>query len=437
MRITSFSVLILVVAPRASANPAGFTYPLGDPTAFVRVVAVDAAGNTYLTGHTASATFPATSGVFQPKYGGGQCNPFAPVIPPPSGLCDEAFVVKLDPTGTVVWATYLGGTGQGDGQAIAVDAAGNVYVAGLTSANDFPTTPNSAFPSAPGTVGAAFVVKLNPAGSQMLHGTFIPDYASTIAMTVDANGNAYIATQIEPAVYQFPITAGAFQTSSRAQETGVIAKLNSTGGLVYATYLGGNDSSEITLLSALAVDASGNAYVTGTAPTGFPLTSAPYQKITDGGAFVAKLNAQGTGLIYSTFLGTADAGQAIRVDSQGRAYVLGYAPQTSPGFPTTAGAFEPRGTMPQWAAPGLANQFLASLSADGSSLVYATYVSGATALDVDAAGDAYVAGLTLGGFPVSAGAFEPCYSQNGFAAEFGPAGALVGATYFGPSLADR
>lgn len=126
----------------------------------------------------------------------------------------------------------------------------------------------------------------------------------------------------------------------------------------------------------------------------------------------------------------------IRVDSQGRAYVLG----AVASVPTTPGAFEPAGTQPPWVETGYrAGNYLASLSADGSSLVYSTYLNGAMALDVDASGDAYVAGIAGLGFPVSAGAFRRCSSGfgqpgtvvDGFAAEFTPAGALAGATYFG------
>jgi uncharacterized protein (TIGR03437 family) len=430
MRLPSFALFLLLTA-RCFA--AGFNYaaPAG---ATVNAVVQDPAGNTYLTGYTASATFPTTPGVFQPQYGGGQCNAFAPISPPPSGLCDEAFVEKLDPTGAVVWATYLGGSGQSVGQAIAVDSLGDVYVAGSTTApqqtgaaNNFPTTPGSAFPVAPATVGVAFVVKLNPAGAQMLYGTFMPDTSSTIAMTVDASGNAYVAATEEPAVFNFPTTPGAFQTSSNIQQTGLIAKLNATGSLVYATYLGGSGQTQTT---AIAVDASGNAYITGTATATFPVTAGSlgqYGPFT--GAFATKLNAAGSGLVYSTFVG-GNIGLAIKADSQARAYLLG----SGGSLLTTPGAFEPfapASPQPAWAQPGEVDQFLASLSADGSALVYGTYISGALVLDVDASGNAYVAGETVGGFPVTAGAQEPCYNSNDFAAEFSPSGALVGATYFG------
>ena len=216
----------------------------------------------------------------------------------------------------------------------------------------------------------------------------------------------------------------------------MIAKLNGAGSaLVYATYLDGADP------LAIAVDSSGNAVVTGAACAsgcafglGFPVTPGAFQT-QGGGPFVTKLNAAGSGLIYSTFLGDGPEGLAVKVDSQGRAYILG---NGGGDFPTTPGAFETgAGSFPPW-ADGL--QFLASLSADGSTLVYSTYVSGAAALDVDPSGNAYVGGSARGGLPVSPGAFQRCYSGgqgyaqlqgDGYVAQFTPSGALAASSYFG------
>ncbi len=419
----------------AGGGTAGFNDQLPDPTAVIGAVAVDAAGNTYLTGTTQSSTFPTTPGAFQAQFGGGQCAGYTGGFGIPVPPCTDAFIMKLDSSGAVVWATYLGGSGNDVGSAISVDAYGDVYVAGSTvyggsSQNNFPVTAGSAFPSSTGSDG--FLVKINPAGTQIIYGTYLPGINSglNVAMAVDSNGNGYVAGSVNGVEHIFPTTAGAFQTSSSSLATGIVLKLNPTGSaLVYATYLGGNKTEDGTSLQGIAVDPSGNAYVIGGlgAPTvkDFPVTAGAFQTVFSGvnAGFVTKLNAEGSGLVYSTFLGGPDA---IKVDSQGRAYILGVALD----FPTTPGAFESsEGT------------FLASLSADGSSLVYGTYVSGATvsgatALDVDAAGNAYVAGYAPAGFPVSAGPFEQCHSASAFAAEFSPAGALVdalvGAGYFGP-----
>lgn len=411
----------------------------------IQAIAVDSAGNTYLTGSTCSATFATTPGVFQPQYGGGACRSFftpGGSFPLPSG---DAFVVKLDPNGSVVWATYLGGSGEDVAQSIAVDAAGDVYVAGTTvpraaaGANTFPMTAGSAFPSGV-TQNDGFLVKLNATGSQMIYGTYLPGMAyagslsATVSMAIDANGSAYVVGQAEPAQFNFPTTAGAFQMSSSQKFSGVIAKLNAAGSaLAYATYLDGADP------LAIAVDSSDSAIVTGCAcAPDFPVTPGAFQTQASGLAtqspFVTKLNASGSGLIYSTYLGgnSTSGGFAVKVDSQGRAYILG----ASGGFPTTPSAFAPAGSQAPWGSGG---QFLASLSADGSSLVYGTYVGDAAALDVDASGNAYVGGAARGGFPVSSGAFQQCYSEgigdglgtDGIAAQFSPSGALAAATYFG------
>jgi uncharacterized protein (TIGR03437 family) len=448
---------LLLAAQCAMGGAGGFNYQfpnLGSAPPTVAAMAVDAAGNTYVTGNICTATLQATPGAFQTQFG-GRCTvlPLIGVVLPGG----DAFVMKLDPTGELVWATYLGGSGYDAGNAIAVDSAGNVYVAGQTSSNNFPVTAGAAFPSLT-TQSDAFVVKLNPAGSQMMYGTYLPGIAfnGTVSMALDSNGNTYITGGAQPSQFNFPATAGAFQTSSSELYTGVVVKLNPAGsGLVYATYLGGNTGGDRTTIAGIAVDGAGNAYVTGQAPPDFPTTSGALEQQSEtAGAspFVTKLNPQGNGLVYSTFLGRGNAGyglgSAIKVDSQGRAYILGSV-FGSVSVPTTPGAFEPAGTQtgaqtPPWVVPYLAGNFLASLSADGSSLVYATYMSGATALDVDPGGDAYVAGLAYNGFPVSAGAFQRCssgfpgpviggvdYGLDGFAAELSPSGALAGATYFG------
>jgi uncharacterized protein (TIGR03437 family) len=426
-----------VALASAQSGNAGFNYQLPDSTAMITAVAVDAGGNTYLTGSTTSPTFPATPGAFQTQYGGGTCPMplgFVTLSPP----CPDAFAIKLNPMGTVVWATYLGGSGADEGSAIAVDAGGNVYIAGGTASSNFPVTAGAAFPTLPGmpNVTAGFVVKLNAAGSQMIYGTYLPAMAAGLAL--DASGSAYAAGSADHPSSPFPTTAGAFQTASIADETGLIVKLAPDGSsMAYATFLGGNSSNEsITALTGIAVDSSGNAVVTGYNNLGdLPVTAGAFQP-KGSGTFAAKLNAAGSALVYSTFLGGGGDIAAVKVDGQGRAYVL---TETAPGYgpQATAGAFEPTQTLlPPWAPGGINSEFLAALSADGTSMLYGTYITGAAALDVDMSGDAYVAGKIWGGFPTTDGAFERCPMGlvDGFAAEFSPTGAPMGATYL--DLAD-
>jgi len=428
---------LLFASCALAANPPTFTYTAPAGTT-VAAMAVDAAGNTYLTGSTSSSTFPATPGALQTQFAGGLCDSLFT----PAGVfrypCTDAFVIKLDPSGNVLFATYLGGNGSLTvGSAICVDAEGNIFVGGSTSANTqgapdtFPVTPAAAFAN-PATAGA-FVAKLNAAGTRLIYATFLPlfpNYASyyPLAMAIDSSGNAYIASTTQsPAQNPVPVTPGAFQTSTQNKSVpGVVAKLNSSGSaLVYATYLSGSNWD---IPTGIAVDAAGDAFVTGyTGSQDFPVTPGAYQTTfpsLEYAGFVTKLNPQGTGLIYSTFTQiSGDAGPwEIKVDSQGEAYVLGQA--LIPGSPT---------------AMAIDGAYLSRLSADGSSLLYSTFLNNATGLDIDSAGNAFVAGA-IGGASLTAtpGAFQSGYGggQDGFVMKFTPDGQMAGATYLGGSLDD-
>jgi uncharacterized protein (TIGR03437 family) len=415
----------------------------------VTAMAADPAGSVYLTGSTQASVLPTTAGAFQPAYAGGACESFV------LGSVDsvtlfqypDAFVTKLDSRGQIVYVTYLGGNGNDIGNAVAADASGNAYVAGGTrmsssGTNNFPTTPQAAFPNPSALGGDGFITKLNPAGSQLLYSTYIPELA-VIGIALDAQGNTYFAGFAGyPPGAPFPVTPGAFQTSSPVG-TGLVAKLNAAGSaLVYATYLGGSGS--VTsgvggIIRGIAVDASGVAYVTGnSASPNFPTTPGAFQTEPPdiyGAAYVAKIAPSGASLIYSTFLGSG-GGDLIRVDAQGNAIVLGTTMSLS--FPVTPGAFELNGLSTPWTGITFNTAFLSKLNPTGSALVYSTYIAGGSTLDIDNAGDAYVLGAASYGFPTTAGAYQPCSHgpSNIFAAEFGPDGTLSGATYLGGSGTD-
>jgi hypothetical protein len=274
-------------------------------------IAVDALGNAYVAGYTNSSDFPTTPGAVQGRLAGFR----------------NAFVAKLNATSTaLVYATYLGGSGNDYGNAIAVDASGNAYVTGSTYSTNFPTTPG-AVQRTYGGGGDAFVARLNSAGTALLYSSYLggssADQGNGIA--VDASGNAYVAGYTNSS--NFPTTPGAVQTRLAGFQNAFVAKLNVTGiALVYATYLGGSGND---YGAAIAVDASGNAYVTGsTYSTNFPTTPGAVQRTYGGGGdtFVAKLNATGTALLYSTYLGGsgADQGNGIAVDASTNAYVTGF-----------------------------------------------------------------------------------------------------------------
>jgi Beta-propeller repeat len=288
-------------------------------------IAVDLAGNAYVTGFTGSTDFPTTAGAFQTTNDG-----------------QRAFVAKLNLTGSaLVYSTYLGGSDGGEvGGGITVDTSGNAYVTGHTGAIDFPTV-NPLQPTLNGGTDA-FISKLNPTGSALVYSTYFGGSGSDDAMgiAVDLAGNAYVTGTTSST--DFP-TVNAFQTVFGGTLDAFVAKLNATGSaLVYSTYLGGGSGggssggSDVAL--GVAVDLIGNAYVTGyTGSTDFPTVN-PLQPIFGGSgdAFVAKINAAGTALIYSTYLGGTsvdpEIGSGIAVDSVGNAYITGTTGSTD--FPT-------------------------------------------------------------------------------------------------------
>ena len=252
-------------------------------------------------------------------------------------------------------------------------------------------------------------------------------------IAVDTSGNAYIIGYTESG--DFPTTAGAFQTTYGGGPDAFVTKLNPTGsGLVYSTYLGGSDYD---YGGGIAVDTSGNAFVTGlTFSSNFPTTLGAFQ-MTYGGAdaFVTKLNPTGSGLVYSSYLGGSglEEGNAIAVGDSGNAYITGYT--GSGDFPTTAGAF-------QTAFRGLSDVFVTEVSSTGSGLVYSTYLGGSDidrgyGIAVDTSGNAYVAGFTESGdFPTTAGAFQTALSggYDAFVTKLNPTGSgLVYSTYLGGS----
>ena len=302
------------------------TYLGGSSSDVAGGIAVDAAGNAYVTGGILSTDFPTTAGAFQTTLGGDL----------------DAFVTKLNPTGSaLVYSTFLGGSAFDEGLGIAVGAAGNAYVTGDTRSTNFPITAG-AFQTTLGGSAGAFVTKLNPAGSALVYSTYLGgsnnDDGKGIA--VDLTGNAYVTGDTDSS--NFPTTAGAFQTTLGGDGgDAFVTKLNPAGSaLIYSTYLGG---SGLDRGLGVAVDASGNAYVTGdTRSTNFPTTAGAFQTTLDGfaDAFVTKLNPTGSALIYSTYLGgiSFDEGLGIAVDSSGNAYVTG--DTTSADFPTTTGAFQ-------------------------------------------------------------------------------------------------
>ena len=272
-----------------------------------RAITLDTAGNVYVAGSTASTNFQTAA----PLQG-------TPGNPDPDSGTSDAFVVKLNPAGTqLLYSTYLGGNNDDAANGITVDNSGSATIVGSTaSPSDFPTTPGAlrrlCNAASNGYCLDAFVAKLNPSGSALMFSTYLGGTGDDEARAVasDAAGAVYVAGKT--ASTNFPISSGAFSTD--ASTGGFVAKLSPTGTLVYGTYFGaGSGTTEV---RAIAVDSAGNAYVTG---------STPVSATTATDVFLTKLNVNGSAALYSQFIRGAkdDGGNAIAVDAAGNAYVTG------------------------------------------------------------------------------------------------------------------
>ncbi|GAA5185716.1 hypothetical protein GCM10023322_30340 [Rugosimonospora acidiphila] len=400
-------------------------------------IAVDASGDAYVTGFTQSSTFPTTPGAFDRT---GSANDDL-----------DAFVSKLNPTGTgLVYSTFLGGSNFEWGRDIALDAAGDVYVAGQTKSSNFPTT-SGAFDRTFNVANCprcgvdqydAFVTKLNPSGSKLVYSTFLggTDIDDILALAVDGSGQAYVAGQTVS--HDFPTTSGAFDTTNDGGYDAFVTKLNAQGSrLAYSTLLGGNDNE---LPGGIAVDAAGDVVVGGsTRSLDYPTTAGALQRTHSGGdsqnlfeGFITKLNPAGSALVYSTFLGGTKQESVghIALDPQGDVYLGGST--MSPEFPTTPGAFDTTFNGPF-------ESFVAKLNPSGSALLYSTFLGGAGA-DVGAVnpdGSVWLAGSTSSPDSfVTADAWDSQFNggtTDAYVAELDPAGsALTYATFLGGADSD-
>lgn len=379
----------------AKLNPSGTallysTYIGGSGSEVGYSIAVDAANSAYVTGYTKSNNFP-TANALQPVNRGGA----------------DAFLLKLNPTGSaLVYSTYLGGSaaGSGDGDfgyAIALDSLANAYITGETNSIDFPTV-NALQPNKGGGRDA-FVAKVNAAGSALVYSTYLGGSAyEHSGINVDSNstkpGNRIAVDVTGSAVVigytwstDFP-TVNAIQPTNRGHGDVFVSKLNPSGSaLVFSTYLGGSGND---LAYGVALDSSNSIYLTGNTTSGnFPTMNALQPAIAGfEEAFVTKINAAGTALVYSTYLGgsSRDSAWGIAVDASGNCYVIG--DTTSTNFPT--------GNLLQPGYGGGTDVFVSKLNAAGSALVYSSFVGGAsadfgTAITADSAGNVFVAGYTI------------------------------------------
>jgi hypothetical protein len=371
---------------KLNTDGSGLVYSTYIPNGGGSGIAVDGAGYAYITG-SAGLDFPATIHFGPARH-------------------SNAFITKLNPTGSdLVYSAVFGGTSTDYGNAIAIDAAGNAYVAGNTISADFPTTPGAFDPTYNGGPnGDAFAVKLNADGKSLAFSTYLggsnEDDARGIG--VDAAGGVYVAgTTVSK---DFPTTRGAFQPVFDKVYDAFVTKFTPTGdALAYSTYLGGAGGDEGW---GLAVDPAGHAYVVGgTQGEGFPATA--FYGGQFGGTFITKMNPAGSGVVFSMITNALE-GLAVAVDDAGNAYATGY---TDKNMLTTADAFDNTFN-------GAVDAFLQKVNADGTAVVYSTFLGGSAneqgnGVAVDTLGDAYLTGTTQSGnFPTTPGAFKP-RNRNG------------------------
>ncbi len=393
-------------------------------------LALDSSNNVYVTGITTSSDFP-TVNAYQSVEPGS----------------DTGFLSKISADGSsLVYSTYLGGSGIDQPAGVAVDTQGEAYVAGATSSQDFPVV-NAYQSTALANQGDVygnygFLTKFTASGSSLSYSTYFggntdvvqncgspcypAPYSAISAVALDADGDAFVAGTTNTS--NFPVTSGAYLTSNSTQQdatVGFVSEFGSSGSLDYSTYFYGSSGNSVAI-AAIAVDASGSAYIAGTvaSDTTFPITSTAICDPSVEGfgcsyAFVSKFSPTAATLLYSTFLGPDNyaSPQSIALDSNNNAYVV--ASTNSTAFATNSGI------------EGFTNGesvLLVEIDASGTTQLFATYLGGsgddfASGITVDATGNIYVAGSTdSSDFPVTQGALQNVLggSTDTFVVKIGP-----------------
>jgi Putative Ig domain/Beta-propeller repeat len=376
---------------------------------------VDSSGNAYLAGTTVSTDLPTTTGAYlmtkQQNSG--------------STVRRDAYCVKFNSTGSVLsYATYFGGTHDDYNYGLAVSASGNAYLQGMTYATDFPATSGAAETSMGASGGALYVAKLNTSGTGLVYATFVNYGYIGQGIAIDSSGSAYIV-------------AKSLGAAGRLR----VHKLNASGSGYSYTSNQGVSGATWEYATGIAVDSSGNAYVTGyTDQSGFPTTNGAFQTTYGGGgydAFVLKLGSTGT-LQYSTLLGGTDDDYAygVAVDSSGRAHVVGAT--KSSNFPT-ANAYQSTLGAPS-------GGFVTQLGSGGNSLGFSTFLSGtlgdgAAAVALGPTSVYVVGGAHSTDFPVTSNAVQSSIASaagaDAFLTVLRSQGSMEYSTYYGGDLGDN
>jgi hypothetical protein len=378
----------------------------------------DGAGGVIVAGYTASNDFPITGGAYQENYG---------------GYSSDAFITRLNADGNaLIYSTFLGGDSEDYADALTLDGAGGVVVAGHVGGN-FPTTEGAYQENYGGGYFDAFITRLNADGSALIYSTYLGgddrDWAN--AITSDGAGGVVVAGMIWDHFGDFPTTEGAFDRSfNGGVYDAFVARLSRDGSeLLYSTYLGGNGDDKA---YALTRDGAGGMVVAGmTVSEDFPTTEGAFDRSFNGGvsdAFVVRLSRDGSELLYSTYLGGNGDDGAYALARDGADGVVMAGGTGSDDFPTTEGVFDRSFNGGQYDA------FIARLNVDGSELLYSTYLGGeaserAWALAPDNAGGFFAAGETYSdNFPVTNGAYQsyPGGMWNAFVTRIDSIGLAVG-----------
>jgi len=373
------------------------TYLGGGGNEIAWTLAPDGERGVFVTGQTTSVDFPNTRGAFDRSYNGG----------------NDVFVTRLNEDGSeLLFNTFLGGRSHEEAKALAPDGDGGVVVAGRTECDDFPTTEGAFDRSINGGPYDVFVSRLNADGSELIYSTYLGGggWEDALALMPDGAGGVIVSGQTPS--NNFPTTEGAFDRSFNGSRDAFITRLSEDGSdLIYSTYLGG-DGPEQTL--ALSSDGAGGVVVTGYI-TGddFPTTEGAFDRSFNGGnydVFVARLNEDGSELIYGTYLGgEGDWDLVSDMLSDGAGGVIITGNTNSNDFPITDNAFDQ-------SFSGSSDAFITRLSEDGSELLYSTYLGGSSgaetfAITLDGRGGVVVAGRTHSDdFPTTEGAFDQSYN---------------------------
>ena len=385
-------------------------------------IVVDSSGYSYISGWSHSTDFPTTPGAYDNTNNGNM----------------DAFVVKLNPDGSdLVYSTYIGGS-ENDRcyGGLAVDGSGYSYITGWTASSDFPTT-EGAYDTSQNGNRDAFVLKLNPDGSDLTFSTFLGGSDNDWGyggILIDSSGNSIITGATISS--DFPTTAGAYDRNYNDGSDVIVVKLNPDGSdLVFSTYIGGNQADTA---YSIIQDSSGNTFIVGeTNSPNFPTTDNAYDRTPNGlfDAFVFELNHDGSDLVYSTFIGgiSDEYGYNIAKDASGNIYITGVTGSTN--FPTTDGAYDTTGDVD-------GDCFVTKLNSDGSDLVYSTFIGGSDydggyAIVENGNGNIYITGSTDSpDFPTTPDAFDDTLSgdEDVIFVMLNPDGSeLVYSTYIGGS----